>query len=411
MNINKLAQESLDFLKSEYGLPESGFIAGGSLSNLMWEKISGNKAVINDIDVYKFQKSISLNESEVREKQHYADKEAYLYDDYSGVHSGYRTKEFYVIDHVERDGILNTIYYDSGNPCPETILKSFDINCCQVGYDIDTGKFHWTHQFEDFLNNKKLQIVNLGSPAHTAIRLVKKSHELNCNFDEVDLDMIEWCIESKRFLDSGKLRFKDRYAEMYKVYESDLNTRFVLERDSDLENWLNNSKNITDRIWQLKKKNEVNIFSDDLNIGSIFRSVDFVFYIRNIFGNKELEKIWFNLHHLFNPDCRMVEYLDIDPSAKDLELLNNLTKSSSGCVNNLKGLSLSNQLKIVRSLLSRYSDDPIVAISILEKHKLSDVELEDDFGMLLLELSVRREIIEDTKGKVNKLFETTHTDH
>jgi hypothetical protein len=45
-----------------------------------------------------------------------------------------------------------------------------------------------------------------------------------------------------------------------------------------------------------------------------------------------------------------------------------------------------------------------VAISILEKQKVDkDIEL-DETTSLLLELSVRKEIINDTKGKVYKIF-------
>ena len=51
-----------------------------------------------------------------------------------------------------------------------------------------------------------------------------------------------------------------------------------------------------------------------------------------------------------------------------------------------------------------YNDDPIIAISLLEKNKLDkDIEL-DEQTKLLLELSVRKEIVNDTRGKVNKIL-------
>ena len=41
MNIEKLCRNALDFLKSNYpNFPKSGFIAGGSLGNLIWEQLS-----------------------------------------------------------------------------------------------------------------------------------------------------------------------------------------------------------------------------------------------------------------------------------------------------------------------------------------------------------------------------------
>lgn len=404
MDILKLAQESLDYLKFEYDLPETGFIAGGSIANLIWEKVSGHSAAINDIDHYLFTKKVEINDQEIRQKQHFTHKESYLYEDYSGTHFAYRTKSFYVIDKVERDGIMNTIYYESEKPCLDTILRSFDINCCQIGYDIDNKQFLWTSHFEEFLKTGKLQIVNLGSPAHTAIRLVKKKNELSADFDRIELDMIEYCLNSKRFIDSYKVNFKDRYADMFRKYESELTNRFELVRNQELENWLISSGKSVDNIWKLEQKNQSSIFELDSNVGSISRSVDFIFYARNIFGNKNLEKVWYNLNHYFNVDTNLSEYLDTEYTSEDLELLNNLCVASAQSVNHLRGLSLSNQLRIVKSLLKRYESDPLVAISILENHRVDEIEGQDEFGMLLLELSVRKDILEDRKNKVGKLL-------
>jgi len=52
VDINKISRKALTILKLKYKIPERGFIAGGALANLMWELVSGNKAIINDIDVF-----------------------------------------------------------------------------------------------------------------------------------------------------------------------------------------------------------------------------------------------------------------------------------------------------------------------------------------------------------------------
>jgi hypothetical protein len=405
MNIQKLASESLEFLKFKYDIPQKGFIAGGCLANLVWEKVSGNVARINDIDVYIFDKQISPDDRSIKGKQNYTIKEIYNYDDYRGINYSYRTKEFYSIDKVERDGMINTIYYDSSKPCPETILKSFDINCCQLGYDIESDKFYWTSEFEDFIKSGKLKVINLGSPAHTAIRLVKKRDELKSNFDPIELDMIEYCIEMKRFLDSSKLKFKDRYAEIYQKYKSELSDRFEIERDLGTESWLLNSINVSDRIWKLSRKSTSSIFDNDLNVTSINRSVDFIYYVRNIFGNKNLEKIWCDIHHLFNKNGALDNYLDQSISNVDLQLLQNVCHSAPRSINNLRGLKISHQLSIIKGLLKRYSEDPLIALTILENHSVEEIQNQDEFGMLLLELSHRKDILSDSRGKVTKLFE------
>lgn len=52
MNVENLVRKAVAELKSQWDLPASGFIAGGSIANLVWEYHSGNKAKINDIDVF-----------------------------------------------------------------------------------------------------------------------------------------------------------------------------------------------------------------------------------------------------------------------------------------------------------------------------------------------------------------------
>ena len=54
MQIEKLANNALEYLKSKYTLPKRGVIAGGCLGNLIWEQVSGNIAVLNDIDIFIF---------------------------------------------------------------------------------------------------------------------------------------------------------------------------------------------------------------------------------------------------------------------------------------------------------------------------------------------------------------------
>jgi hypothetical protein len=44
-----------------------------------------------------------------------------------------------------------------------------------------------------------------------------------------------------------------------------------------------------------------------------------------------------------------------------------------------------------------------VAISILEKHRLSQ-DILDEHDLFLLELSVRKQIVNDTKGKANRVL-------
>ena len=75
---------------------------------------------------------------------------------------------------------------------------------------------------------------------------------------------------------------------------------------------------------------------------------------------------------------------------------------------NLKGKPLSKQIKILHTLVEKFRHDPIISISILEKIKIEDnVDLDDDMTLLLLELSVRKEILDDPNDKVRRILDKT----
>ena len=86
-----------------------------------------------------------------------------------------------------------------------------------------------------------------------------------------------------------------------------------------------------------------------------------------------------------------------------MDLISRLGKHAPNSIENLKGKKLSEQIELVKWILEKYEEDPIVAISILEKHKISQKEL-DEQDLFLLELSVRKQIVNDTRGKVNKVL-------
>ena len=143
----------------------------------------------------------------------------------------------------------------------------------------------------------------------------------------------------------------------------------------------------------------------DKNIQQIYNSITFLFYMRNIYGNSTLEELWSKLSYFFGD----LDYIDKEVSQEDIELLVRFSQNAPNSIENLKGLKLSEQILLIKKFFEKFKDDPIVAISILEKQKVDkDIEL-DETTSLLLELSVRKEIVNDTKGKVYKIFgvETT----
>jgi hypothetical protein len=87
-----------------------------------------------------------------------------------------------------------------------------------------------------------------------------------------------------------------------------------------------------------------------------------------------------------------------------MDLLQRFGKYAPGSIENLKGLKLSEQIEVIKKFLDKFKEDPIIAISILESVKVDKDIILDEQTMLLLELSVRKKIINDTRGKVNKIL-------
>jgi hypothetical protein len=423
MNIESLGRQAIERIKSEWGLPKRGFLAGGSIANIVWELVSGNKAVVSDIDVFIFDSlEEKINTSNQGTLFNYQEKETRYYEDYTGMCFNTYTKDFYSIIEAERDGMFNNIRYKSNSQDPSLIINSFDINSTRIGYSIEKDKLYWTPEFEDFLKTGELKVTNLMTPSHTAIRIVKKSKDLNVSLNEFEFKLIQYTL-SCNFQDRIKLRFKERYLDLYKEYSEQLKDFFTLKRDFEAEDYVkihhqkevqlfylspvvnDESTEISD-FDRLIYAHRSNLFKEDPNINLIFKSSDFLFYMRNIYGKEELSKLWKKLYFYFND----VHYIDKEVSMEDIELLCRFSENAPNSIENLKGYKLSEQISIIKKFLDKYKEDPIIAISILENVKVNkDIEL-DDQTSLLLELSVRKQIVNDTRGKVNKILDKKEED-
>ena len=136
MNIENLGRQAIDQIRSIYELPKSGFLAGGSIANLVWELASGNKAVINDIDIFIFDGLLE----DVPDEDIFCYKEnEVLYHEslYSDMSRTRYMKDFYSITESIKEGIFNYIRYKSSTKDKSLIIKSFDINATRIGYSID----------------------------------------------------------------------------------------------------------------------------------------------------------------------------------------------------------------------------------------------------------------------------------
>jgi hypothetical protein len=221
---------------------------------------------------------------------------------------------------------------------------------------------------------------------------------------------------ARGFNDKIKWRFKEKYKKMYEDHINLLKSFFTIKRDTEgeqyvkghygqdvelyfLESVLSEKEFLGDMLPQNHRRSPSEIF-DDNNIDSIFTTTDFLFYMRNIFGNDNLKDLWSKLQYFFISD----NYVDREVSQEDIELLHRFSQYAPESIEKLKGLKLSEQIEIIKKFLDKYKDDPIIAISILESIKVDkDIVLDDDTA-LILELSVRKKIINDTRGKVKRIL-------
>jgi len=420
MNIESLGRQAIERIKSEWGLPLHGFVAGGAIANIVWELVSGNKAIVNDIDIFVFDGFEEKLDTEKKSLFNYQEKETKYYEDYGGMNFSNYTKDFYSIVESERDEMFNTIRYKSNTSDPSLIIKSFDINATRIGYDIDNDKLYWTSEFEEFLKTGELMVSNLMTPSHTAVRIAKKSKELKAKLDEFEFKLLQYAL-SYRFIDRIKLRFRERYLEMCREHKDILSNYFQLSRDLEAEDFVKQKTGEDVELYYLvsidseKEVKEVSlvgdfeklvynslpkIFQDD-NLNRIFKSTDFLFYMRNIYNKeKNIKDLWSKLYYFFDN----VHYIDREISNEDMELLERFSKYAPDSIENLKGLKMSEQIDIIKKFLDTFKEDPLIAISILESVKVDKDIILDEQTMLLLELSVRKKIINDTRGKVNKIL-------
>ena len=160
---------------SKYGeIPNKGFLSGGAVANTLMGYVWDREYPINDLDIFIDDTDnmvFSNITTPLRTNNLIIEGDGYMVTKLSYDHGSN-----YQIVSVEREGFLNTIFISSVRQKVgyDFILNGFDFNCCQVGIDLENNTICYTDSFENFLNNKQLEVTAIYTPAHTAIRLFKK---------------------------------------------------------------------------------------------------------------------------------------------------------------------------------------------------------------------------------------------
>lgn len=400
--IETLAKKALTILKLKYGIPKYGFIAGGSLANIIWQLKSGNKAIINDVDIFIHSDpgtDTSSNSIFTYEKIQLDYLDPYRQIRVDGDNS-------YSIKCSTNDGIFNEIRYESKNKSPQLIIDSFDINCTQIGYSIEENKFYWSNKFEEFISTGNLEITNINTPTHTAIRLAKKKKELNANLSEFEFGLCQYAfVNVNYFADINRVKFKDKYANSYLDNKDILDRHFKLVRDTPLEEYLEAEKKVTDKIYTLSINGILIISFDDIlpkdpiarskidvpgMHSRITDSKEFMFYIRNIYKNSHKQNIWNRLYFFYSNN----EYINENESDIDIDFLSELSFKNPSMIDNLKGMTFREQLNVIKTVMEKITEyhDEETALAVLQHIKLSPDYTFDEDECLLMGLSVRKKV-------------------
>jgi hypothetical protein len=140
------------------------------------------------------------------------------------------------------------------------------------------------------------------------------------------------------------------------------------------------------------------VFGDD-NIFKIRTGKDFLNYMRNVYGDKEKMMLYEGIVPLFGAK----NYFDEIPNEEDSKMLSILCSISPIIAKALKGMVISQQISVVKTTFNAF-DDKTVSLALLERGRIVEPHM-DESDLLLLELSMRKEIFGRIESRINSFYE------
>ena len=208
--------------------PQEYFIAGGAISNTIHHLLNpeiNKKPIINDIDFFFFNRRTELDFGLYNDDGFITQSlnPVVSMDDYGRTWLGARGESIRM-SNSERFGIVNKVTIDVhlsqstefvSTDYYEQLIQNFDLNCCCVGIDRVNNKIIYTKKFVDFLCNNKIEVISVTYPLQTAVRMLRKSKELQSDVTNFETEMsllqhsfvlnrertigLEWFEKSKKY--------------------------------------------------------------------------------------------------------------------------------------------------------------------------------------------------------------------
>lgn len=200
------------------------FLTGGAVSALIFEKLTGHKAVINDVDLFFYHYSAKDQASAEQER----------YENLSGEDRAYYIRQ------VKEVGKLNLIQINlEDNFSWWKVIESFDLNYSQVGINLADGEIIFTKNFVDFLEKQIIELVpefDQEFPLTSYLRGVHKSKDFGVPFYIRDL------VQKYIAFDLGSIIFGDKEQTLPITHTKDEDGEFITEKR--LQYWLKHPDSI-----------------------------------------------------------------------------------------------------------------------------------------------------------------------
>lgn len=371
-------------------LPTRGLLAGGALANKIWEKVTNKSMPVNDIDIFIYENHLEPSDDLDKDKYKkyiYTEKETKKdFDSYAGIRYESKHSKCYKISEHSRDGLLNFVNYSASTTDYNIIIESFDINCTQVGYDLEKGELIFTEAFDKFIETGDLKVMCANSPAHTLIRILKKRDELSAKLNKVKEFTYLKIARAQRFDNFIRHFFGDKYYGLLSAkWITELQEQgFILKKIEQTE-W-RDLHGFNPNLWTLDNDPSKPIIGsyNYLNAASTLNDLDF--FIRNVHGDPIKEKLWRKFGMMWS---REKEYITSIPSLEDEHKLDTLFIKVPEISLSLQGLSFDEQISAIDNLFKL--TDKESAICILKSCTVSNNILNED-DILLMSLRARKMI-------------------
>lgn len=418
--MKEIIEKAIVLLDKKFNLPKTGFLAGGALANTINKLKWGGQCIINDIDIFYVDEIKEYDKNEHYKKSipaSYTTKKLvteYKIDTYqdrlfiSKIDKG---DDYITIKSSEREGIFNQIKFDTNKLDYHLFLETFDINCTQVGYDLENNKAYWSNDFEEYLNTKELKVVLPNTPSHTALRILKKRDELNAKLNVKNELQFLGFSNLEKIKGRKKTQFGMKYKPIYDKYKDELLEYFYLEsqigtRTKRVIDSLTGNSIYGEEKFQLfkllPKEWEFGIDEKYTNliIGNITLE-EYHFYWRKIRPDSNKKLIWKHLQQFYKKES----YLDGFPIERANELedkfiyIKELIKKYPSLLKWLENKNLIEQMKYIK-ILKEVCDENEGYYDILSHHpKIILFENKHDLKekMQIFKIRYRKKIYADKK--------------